>query len=184
MQVITSIILAVVEEPGEEGLAQWLLPDFAELLWGIVAFSLLMAFMWIKVFPTVGRMLDERGTRIQGQLEEAESIRADAQRLREDYEAKLADARNQAATIVDEAKAAAERLRADMLAKAEEESGQIVARAREDVEAERGRLVQELRSQVAALSVELAAKIVQRELDATQHQALVDQYINELSGLN
>jgi F-type H+-transporting ATPase subunit b len=184
MQVFATIVLAVEETAGEDGLAEWLLPDFAELLWGFVAFAMLIGFLWWKVFPTVGRLLDERAARIQGQLEEAESVHAEAAELRQQYEAQLADARNQAATIIDEAKTQAERVRAEILAKAEQEAAQLAARAREDADAERGRLVQELRGQVAALSVELAGRIVQRELDANQHRALVDQYINELSGLN
>jgi F-type H+-transporting ATPase subunit b len=178
---LATIVLAV-EEP--DGLAEWLLPDFAELLWGLVAFALLMAFLFWKVFPTVGRTLDERASRIQGQLEEAEAVRGEAEELRSQYESQIAEAREEANTIVEDARQQAERLRQDMLARAEEEAQQILARAREDAAADRGRLVQELRGQVAALSVELAGKIVQRELDEAQHRELVDQYINELSGLN
>lgn len=175
------LVLAVTEG-GDESLQ--LLPDFPELIWGLFAFSLLMAFMFWKVFPTLNSTLDERAARIQGQIEEAESLRTEAQQLRTQYEEQLADSRAEANRILEEARAQAERLKADQLARAEEEAGQIKARALEEVSAERGRLVQELRGQVAALSVELAGKIVQRELDETQHRALVDQYINELSGLN
>lgn len=182
MQHMLATIVLAVDEP--EGLAEWLLPDFAELLWGLVAFALLMAFMFWKVFPAVGRTLDERGARIQGQIDEAEAVRGEVEQLRKQYEEQLADARSEANKIIEDARSQAERLRADVLAKAEEEANQITARAREEADADRGRLVQELRSQVAALSVELAGKIVQRELDESQHRELVDQYINELSGLN
>lgn len=167
-----------------EGTGLELVPHEAELIWGLVAFALLMAFMSKFVFPKMNAMLDERSAKIQGQIEEAESQRSQAEQLRREYEEQLADARNQANDIVEDARAQAERQRAEALRKAEEEASQLVARAREDIAAERGRLVQDLRGQVAALSVELAGKIVQRELDATQHQQLVDQYINELSGLN
>jgi F-type H+-transporting ATPase subunit b len=175
------LVLAVTE--GAEAEFQ-LLPEFPELIWGLVAFALLMAFMFWKVFPTLNKTLDERGARIQGQIEEAESVRAEAQQLRDSYEAQLADSRAEANRIVEEARATAERIREEAAARAETEAQHIRARALEEVSAERGRLVQELRGQVAALSVELAGRIVQRELDEDQHRALVDQYINELSGLN
>jgi F-type H+-transporting ATPase subunit b len=174
-------ILAVTGE-ADDGLQ--LLPDFPELVWGTVAFALLMAFMFWKVFPALTSALEERAAKIQGQIEEAESVRGEAEQLRSQYEAQLADSRAEANRIIEEARAQAERLKAEHLARAEEEATQIKARARDEVEAERGRLVQELRGQVAAISVELAGKIVQRELDDAQHRALVDQYINELSGLN
>lgn len=161
-----------------------ILPDAAELVWGAVAFVLLFLFLAKVAFPKLNATLDERGQQIQGQITEAEQARAQAERLRVQYEEQLADARNQANQLIEEAREQGERLRQDIVARAEDEAAQIVARAREDVDAERGRLVQELRGQVAGLSVELASKIVQRELDEERHRELVDQYINELSGLN
>lgn len=181
---VATSLLVLATEAGEEAGSIQLLPDFAELLWGLVGFALLMALMSKFAFPHLNRMLAERQAKIQGQLEEAESVRQQAEELRRQYEEQLGDARNRANEIVEEAKTDAERVRGEIVKRAEDEAAQILAKAREDVEADRGRFVSELRGQVAALSVELAGKIVQRELDATQHQALVDQYINELSGLN
>lgn len=178
-----SFILAVEEGEGGGGLGT-VIPALPELVWGTVAFVLLMIVMFKFAFPNLNKMLEERQAQIQGQMREAERTREEAGQLRAQYQSQLADARNQANDIVEDARTQAERLRADILARAEEEAQQIVARAREDVHAERGRLVQDLRGQVAALSVELASKIVQKELDPAQHRALVDQYINELSGLS
>lgn len=174
----------ILAQEAEGGGSLELLPDTAELIWGIVAFAALFAFMARFAFPRLNSLLDERAAKIQGQIEEAENQRNQAEELRRQYEQQLADARNQANQIVEEARAQAESVRRDLVSKAEEEASQITARARADAEAERGRLVQDLRSQVASLSVELAGKIVQKELDSSQHQELVDQYINELSGLN
>ncbi len=175
-------VVLAAEEGAESGLQ--LLPDTAELIWGAVAFALLMAFLLWKVFPRLNQTLDERAAKIQGQMQEAESQRQQAEQLRRQYEEQLADARNQGNALVEEARAQAERVRADILAKAEEEAQAIRERARADINVERGRIVQDLRGQVAMLSVELTGKIVQRELNPEQHRALVDQYINELSGLN
>jgi F-type H+-transporting ATPase subunit b len=174
----TTLVLAA------EGGGLQLLPDAAELIWGAVAFTLLMAFLFRFVFPKLNQTLEERSALIQGRMDEAEKARAEVEQVRAQYDAQLADSRAEANRIVEEARAQADRLRADATAKAEEEAQQIRARALEEVTAERGRLVQELRGQVAAISVELAGKIVQRELDEAQHRELVDQYINELSGLN
>lgn len=182
--VAQTYVLAAAEGAEEAGGLSLLLPEMAELVWGLIGFLILMAFMAKFAFPKINAMLEQRAAAIQGQITEAETARADAERLRRDYEAQLADARAQAATIIEEAREQGERLRADIVAKADQDAGQIVARAREEVEAERGRMMADLRSQVAALSVELAGKIVQKELDPAQHRALVDSYINELSGLN
>ena len=176
-------VLATAAEGGEEASGlDLVLPAFAELLWGAVGFLLLFLILRKFVFPNLSKMLGERAATIQGQQESAESERQQAEQLRRQYEQQLASARTEASGIVDEARQQAERVRADTISRAETEAQQIVARAREEAEAERGRLIVGLRGQVAALSVDLAGKIVQRELNPDQHRDLVDQYINQLSG--
>ena len=179
------VVLAATEGAHEESSGlDLVLPAYAELFWGAVGFLLLFAILRKFVFPPMFKMLDERGAKIQGQMEQADTERQKAEQLRRQYEEQLADARSQGNALVEEARQQAERVRADVLARAEEEAQAIRERARADVEAERGRIVQDLRGQVATLSVDLAGKIVQRELNPDQHRQLVDQYINELSGLN
>lgn len=178
---VATLVLGVAEGTDPE---LQLLPEVAELLWGFIAFAVLMFFVSKFVWPKMTAMLDERAAAIQGQIDEAEQQRQEAERLRREYEQQLADARNQAAGIVEDARGDAERVRTDLVAQAEADAEQIRVRARDDAEAARVRVVSDLRGQVAAASVVLAGKIVQRELDPEQHRALVDQYINELSGLN
>jgi F-type H+-transporting ATPase subunit b len=182
MTAFAQILVLATEAGGEEDLQ--LLPAPAELIWGLVSFAILFFFMSRLAFPRINAMLDERTARIQGQIEEAESQRQEAERLRRQYEEQLAGARNQAGEIIEEARRDAERVRGDLVSRAEQEAEQIVSRARDDAEASRARVVADLRNQVALTSVELAGRIVQRELDPERHRELVNTYIDELSGLN
>jgi F-type H+-transporting ATPase subunit b len=182
MGMLPTVILAA--EGGEGGPAALLLPATFELVWGFVGFAILMAIMAKKVFPTLNETLEKRQHAIQGRLEEAESARQEAERLRRQYEEQLASAREQASRIIEEARAQAEGLRQDLTRRAEEEAKQIVERAKADQRAEMNRLIQDLRTQVAGLSLTIASKIVGKELDGDRHDELVDQYINELSSLN
>lgn len=183
MATFATLIVLAVEGSGEDP-ARLLLPEQAELIWGLVGFALLMVVMVRKVFPALNRTLEARQQAIQGQLEHAESERQEAEGLRREYEEKLAEARERANEIVDAARKQAEGLRADLVGRAEEEARQIVERARADQQAERSRLIQELRGQVADLSLTIASKIVKQELDGGRHADLVDDYINELSSMN
>jgi F-type H+-transporting ATPase subunit b len=178
---LASIVLLAAEN-GAEGIE--LLPEPPELIWGLVAFLILMALMLKFVFPTLNRTLEDRATAIQGKMEEADAKLVEAEAARSSYESSIADARGEATRIIDEAKATAEALRADIVAKAETEAAAIVERAHVDVQADRDRVLQELRTQVGAISVELASRIVERELDAATHQGLVDDYIQQLSSQN
>lgn len=178
---MNSLLLAVAEN-GEESVE--ILPATPELIWGLVAFLLLLGVMSKLVFPRVNELLDDRATAIQGKMEEADAKLAEAEESKARFEESIADARGEATRIIDEAKSTAESLRADIIARAEEEARGIVERAQSEVAAERDRALQDLRTEVGALSVELASKIVERELDASTHQGLVDDYIQRLSRTN
>jgi F-type H+-transporting ATPase subunit b len=161
-----------------------LYPHASELIVGAIAFFILLGFMARWVLPRLNAMLEERRQKIQGQLEEAERTRRDADRLLAEYREKLRDARGEANRIIEESRKTADQLRRDVQAKAEQEGEAIVARAREAIAAERDRTFEELRAQVAVLAVDLAGVVVGKELDAQAHRRLIDEYIDgvEASG--
>jgi F-type H+-transporting ATPase subunit b len=158
-----------------------LYPKASELLLGAVAFFILFAFMWKWVFPRLNQMLEARREKIQGDLEKAEAARSEADHMLQDYRTQLAGAREEANRIIEEARKTADSVRQDLTRKAEQESQGIVARAQDEIRAERDRVFQELRSQVAELSLALAGRVVGESLDSDRHRRLVDQYIDELA---
>jgi F-type H+-transporting ATPase subunit b len=161
-----------------------LLPDTPELIWGLFAFIILALVMRKLVFPSLNVALDERRSLIEGKMEEADAKLVEMEEAKRTFEASLGDARGEAARILDEAKAAAEATRETILESAREEAQRIIERANADAVAERVRLLEELRGQVGALSVQLAERIVERELDAATHSGLVDEYIQRLAAHN
>jgi F-type H+-transporting ATPase subunit b len=137
--------------------------------------------MWKWVLPRINTLLEERRQKIQGELENAERTRREADTLLADYRAQLADARNQSNQIIEEAKRTADQLRADLRAQAEQEAQATVERAQEEIRAERDRVFQELRDQVAEIAVDLAGRVVGTSLDRSAHDRLIDEYIDQVS---
>jgi F-type H+-transporting ATPase subunit b len=158
-----------------------LYPHAAELIVGAVAFGVLFYFMWKWVIPRLNTLLDARRAQIQGQLENAEQTRQQAEHELADYRSQLAGAREEANRIIEEARATAEQFRQDIQAKAEEESRLTVARAQDEIRAERDRVFNELRTQVGDIAVELAGRVVGAELDTTSHERLIDDYIDQVA---
>jgi F-type H+-transporting ATPase subunit b len=158
-----------------------LYPHAAELIVGAVAFAFLFYFMWKWVIPRLNTLLDERRAQIQGQLESAEQTRQQAERELSDYRSQLAGAREEANRIIEEARATAEQFRQDIQGKAEEESRLIVARAQDEIRAERDRVFNELRTQVGDIAVSLAGRVVGAELDTKSHERLIDDYIDQVA---
>jgi F-type H+-transporting ATPase subunit b len=182
--VILTLLAATEEAAQEVNEASDLYPHWEELLVGAIAFAILFFFMWKWVIPRVNTLLDERRAKIQGELEKADTTRREADQLLADYRAQLAAAQGDANRIIDEARHAADQLRIDLQAKAEQEAQATVLRAQEEIRAERDRVFQELRGQVADIAVELAGRVVGTSLDASAHERLIDEYIDQVSGGN
>lgn len=175
-------ILAQAEEHAEEvSEAKHLYPEPAELIVGLIAFFVLFFFTWKWVVPRFNQVLEERRQKIQGEMEQAENTRKEADRQLEEHRAKLAGAREESNGIIEEARATAEQLRRDMQSKAEQEAQAIVARAQDEIRAERDRAFQELSTQVGSIAVELAERVVGQSLDEKAHQRLIDEFIAEVA---
>ena len=158
------------------------LPATDELLWGSIAFLIVAGALLKFAFPKLQEGLKERSAKIQGQVEEAERIKRDADAVLADYRAKLNDARGEVQKIIDEGKKTAESMRADIIAKAEAEAREIVQRAQADVAGERDRAIQSLRDTLGDLSISLASRVIEKELRSSdEHKALVDRAIADLA---
>ncbi len=173
-----TLILAAEDKEGS-GL-DLLLPATNELIAGIIAFAIVFFFIRLWAWPAIERSLEQRQQAIAGQLEDAEKAKAEAESLLQDYKKQMEEARAKGAEIIEEARATAEKLKADILEKASAEASQIVAKAREEAEAERARVLAEARQEVANLSIDLAERVVGEALDRETQLGLVQRYLAEL----
>jgi F-type H+-transporting ATPase subunit b len=160
-----------------------ILPDMAELVWGVICFAIVAFVLMKKVFPKLRETIEAREKTIQDSLESAESSKAEAQNQLDEYKQQLAEARSESNRIIEEARQSAEQVRKDLTAKAERDAEAIVARAQEQITAERDRTVQELQSSISDITIELAEKVVGRSLDGDTQRQMVDAYIQEVSGM-
>ena len=101
-------------------------PENNEIIWGALAFLVLLVAMWKWGVPAVKNMEKAREDRIRNDLESAERSRVEAEAEKQRYDAQLADSRSEAGRIIDEARQAAETVRTDLIARAEEEARRSV----------------------------------------------------------
>jgi len=157
-----------------------LLPEPNEIIWASLAFLVLLIALWKWGVPAVRNMTAAREERIRSDLERAESARTEAESEREQYRAQIANARQEAERIIDEARQSADDVRRELVARAEADAGEIRERAQQDVQLATERAMAELRSRVGQLSIDLAEKIVERNLDRDTQMALVESYIDQV----
>lgn len=166
----------------EEAAPNPILPEPVELIVGAIVFFIVFAALAKFAFPSLNAMLAARTDKIQGELERAEQAHTEARNELESYRRQVAGARDEANTIVEEARRAAEQIRREAQDRAEREAADTIARAKDEIRAERDRAFQELRGQVGEIAVEIAGRVVGASLDAKRHAALVDEYIDSVAG--
>lgn len=172
-----TFMLAVAEE--SEGFNP-LSPEMGLYVWTLIAFIVVFYFLAKKVFPRLEETLADREKRIKGDLEKAEETKAEAEKILEEYKQRVAQAREESNKIIDEARQAAEQVRKDLIAKSESEARLIVDKAQNQLESEKERTLNELQAQLAQWSTEIAARIVERELDPNTQKELVERFIAEV----
>lgn len=178
---LDTLILAVAE--GGEA-HNPILPEINEVIWGAISFTVLFYLLAKFGFPAIKKGMDARAERIKTNLADAERAREEAQTTLAEYRQRLADANDEAGRIIDEARQTAETVRADLRSRAEADANEIRQRASDDIAAQVARAQADLRARLSLMSIELAEKVVERNLDRATNQALVEQYITQLGSSN
>ena len=167
------IILAAKENP--------LIPPWGDVIIGLIAFGILFLVYAKFVAPRFEQVFRARSEAIEGGIERAEAMQAEAQAALEQYRAQLAEARSEAAQIRDRARAEGQQILEELRAQAQEESARIVARGEEQLASARQQVVNELRGQIGTLAVQLAGQVVGESLaDEARRRGTVDRFLSEL----
>ncbi|MBS4178061.1 F0F1 ATP synthase subunit B [Lederbergia citrea] len=148
-----------------------------DILFTIAAFALLM-FILKKVAwgPLMGIMI-QREEHIAGEIEAAEKSRNESNQLLEDQRALLKEARLEAQEMIENSKKHGEAQREDIIQTARQEAERLKESARLEIEQQKEQAVAALREQVASLSVMIASKVIEKELNEEDQQKLINDYI-------
>ncbi len=153
--------------------------NIANLLTQLVSFLILFAILYAFLYKPVLGMLDRRATRIKDSLESAEKASDEAARAREDMKAQIDAARVEGQEMIAQAREVADRFREEELAKAREEIAAERARAEANIQRERDAAIEELRREFGGLAITAASQVVERSLDETSHRDLIDSVLEE-----
>ena len=155
-------------------------PNPGLMIWTIICFALTFFVLRKYAFGPIQRVIDERRKRILEALEEAERSRGEARRLLEEHRALLGRARTDAEEILAEGRKVAEAQRVRMKVEIESERQRRLDETSRQIEAETRRALEQIRAEVADLTLLATAKVTGKALDETDHQRLIDEAISEL----
>ena len=154
---------------------KWLSFDPGLFLWTIVTFFIVLAILKWKAWGPLINALDKREEDIREALASAEKARQDAEKASSEYEDMMRKAQAEAQQIVSEGKAAGERVKNDIQSAANDKADEIIEKAKSQIDAEHRKAIQEIKSSVVDLSMDAAAKVIERNLDSDDNRKLVDQ---------
>jgi F-type H+-transporting ATPase subunit b len=179
---IASVLLIAQEAAGEEEESGNFLvsPALGLMIWTLLAFGATLFFLNKFAFPRIAEALDRRRQAIEDSIEHAEQAKREADELLEEYRARLREAREQAEDITVRARKAADSLADESKAQAQQQREELMAATRRDIEAETRRALDEIRKEVANLTVIATEKVTRKSLTPDDHRRLIEEALGEV----
>ena len=169
------------ESGGEESGGSFLVsPGLGLMIWTLVLFLITMWVLSKVAFPKIQEALDKRAKAISESIDAAERQRKESDELLAEYRARLAEAREQADDIMVRARKSAETAEAEAAAAGKEKREELVAAAKRDIEAETRRSLDQIRQEVADLTVLATERVTRKSLTDEDQKRLVEEALSEV----
>jgi F-type H+-transporting ATPase subunit b len=151
------------------------------IVWTIITFVIVVLILRAAAWKPLLGALTAREEQIRSSLQHAEKAQQEAERLLEENRKQLAAAEEQSQRIIREGRTLGERLKAEILDKANASSRHVIDQAKEEIKREKEAALVQLRGEVADLAIMAAGKILDANLDTTKQRQLADAAIKDLN---
>ena len=153
-------------------------------VWTIITFLLLFFLLAKFAWKPLLKALSEREEKIRSSLEKADEAQQKLERLSAEGEEIIGKARAEAQAIVSDGKVAAEKIRDEIETKAKEKANTIVAQAEKQIIAEKEQAISDIRGEVAALSIQIAEKLIRKNLSKKDNMTLIKESLDKAGKVN
>lgn len=177
---IATLVLAASEGGKEEGGSFLVSPNVGLMLWTLIAFGVSMLILKKFAFPAIGDALDRRAATIDESLNAAVRTKEEAEELLEEYRARLKEAREQAEDIVARSRKAADTTLEEAKSAAKEYGEEQRAATLKEIEAAKQLALDDIRKEVADLTVIATEKVTRKSLDDADHRRLIEEALSEV----
>ena len=132
------------------------------------------------LFKPIRRVLEERQKRADQNIRAAEQEKAEAEAVKAEYTKNMAQAREEAAGILERAKQDASQQADELLQSARSEAQALKAKAESDIRQEKKRALNEAKDEIGGLAMDIAGRVVEREINEADHRALIDDFLQKV----
>jgi F-type H+-transporting ATPase subunit b len=156
-------------------------PDIGLIFWTIIIFGLFWGIVGKFAFRPIADALKKREVDIQSSLDQAKHARDEMANLKSENEKLLSEAREERARLLKDAKDSGEQIVQDAKKRAKDEAQKIVTSAMNEIENQKKQAVIEVKNQVGAMALDIASKVLHKELQSDQaQQELVNTLVKEI----
>jgi F-type H+-transporting ATPase subunit b len=155
-------------------------PSLGLMIWTLLAFGITLYLLNKLAFPRIAEALDRRRRAIEESIDSAQRAKEEADALLDEYRARLREAREQAEDIVVRARKAADNLADETKAQAARQREELLQAARRDIEHETRRALDEIRKEVADMTVIATEKVTRKSLTPEDHRDLIEEALSEV----
>ena len=146
---------------------------------GVNIFILFFAMSYF-LFDPARAFLEKRRQKIANDLETAKNSKEDAVALKAEYEDRLKAINKEAEQIMDEARKKAKKQEAEILAQAREEAGRILVRANKEIDLERKKALEDVKTEIVSIAAMMAGKAVAASMDGRIQDSLIEETLKEM----
>jgi F-type H+-transporting ATPase subunit b len=157
--------------------------NLSTLLAQIINFVILLGLLYLVAYKPIMRMFDERSRKVKESMEQTEYIKEKAAQVEEETKKRIEEASKEGQEVVARAVRTGEEARQKAQQEAKQDAEALIVRARMEIQRERDETIDELRKQVADLTILAAGKVIDRSLDKEAHRQLIDKVLEESTTL-
>ena len=144
--------------------------------------NLLILYLFLKklLFVRVKNMIDSRQKEIDDMYSDAETSKSSAEEMKAEYEEKLSSANEESEEILKKAVRRAQLREEEILKEANDKAQRVMERAEEQIELEKKQAINDVKNQVSGMAIDIAAAVIERDVDKAEHEAMIDEFINNM----
>lgn len=156
------------------------IPVFKDMLMVWATLFILFKLLEKLAYGPITKFIEDRKSKIQSDINQAKTLNAEAEKIKSEYETRMAEAKEESQKILADARARGEELKNEIVSEAKQEAEGIKSRARKDIERERAAAFESVKSETGDMALLIASRIMEQEINVENQERLVDQFINEV----
>ena len=157
--------------------------EFPKFLWQVANFLVLLFLLKKFAYKPILNMLDERKKSIEDAINNAETAKTEAEKMRKEYETRLAEAKQEAQEVMAKATKLGDEMKNEIVANAQSEATKAIQKAQEEINREKDQAIAALRDEVAVLAVMAAGQVLGKSISVEDHEKLVKEFVSEVGDL-